>query len=356
MNNRRFLKLRIITVIIALTCTTLCCACDNDNVHDDKTPTSENKSYQSWMSYLSDDALFKDVILPESHNAGAVDCTFLAQADSPLDWLNCQQASIYEQLSYGVRVLDIRINQLTFFGVTPKDSLYCVHGTGTGLLLKDVIADVKRFSDEYPSEIIVITMRLYGEDGIYKADAETVSDIMNILEPQRYAFPSEYTISDKTMGELRESGKRYVISAPTEWCTVTNDTYERIGTWSSEYNSGTLEQGAALYDKLLELLDEADDSERYFPSLNRGSGDSMTKTLPLDFMKHDRALFNNFIKALCDEPRRLSVLNGLCIDYSTFDYWQCGQIILLNVKKGLVTDNSSLENDINEKLCDTLAE
>lgn len=318
---------------------------------ENEEPTRD--AYVQWMSYLRDDAAVDDVVIVESHNAGAIDCTLYNQEVIPLDWLNCQQGTIYDQLLYGVRSFDFRLNQLYREDVSPENDIFCVHGTGTGVLFKDAIADIKRFSDEYPSEFIIIGIILYGEQAMYSVSADAVKGIMSLLGPEQYAFPSDYTFADKTMGDLRASGKRFIINTIPEWCTVTNNNFIRNTTWSDEYNSGTTDDGKKLYDMIIERLKNAETGETISPSLNRGSGGSKNKQLPLDFMKSDRAYFTRLIEILWDTPDYLSHLNGFCIDYATFDYWQCGNALLLNVKKGLI-DDQTYEIKIREKLIDTI--
>ena len=75
-------------------------------------------------------------------------------------------------------------------------------------------------------------------------------------------------------------------------------------------------------------------------SFNRGSGDSLAKELPLDFMLADRAAFLELIDQIESNRQFLSRANFFNFDYTTYDWIQCASVIGLNLTKNLVRPES----------------
>ena len=139
------------------------------------------------------------------------------------------------------------------------------------------------------------------------------------------------------MGEMRASGKTFVLMTETEWAPVVS-AFSEYGTWNSDTNFGTADSGAALYDYLYEALDErsASDDAVFKLDLNRASGSSLNKELPLDFMLGDREKFLKLIDDTVADETRLANANFFMLDFATYDYVQCANVIGLNLGKGVV--------------------
>ena len=297
--------------------------------------------YPVWMSYIDDDAPYAELSLPATHNSGAVDCR-LFNLDMNGVWLNCQQGTVYDQLLYGVRDFDFSISTASQDG-----RLFCVHGYGYGLPFDEAVADIRRFSDEHPSEFIVISVKLYADYSV--ADADAVKEVLDILDPAQYAMDESYNLSEMTMGDIRESGKRFAISCPAEWCDYTTATAGVAGTWQSEYNFGTVDSGKICYDMIWETMLAAEEGAHIRPSLNRATGSSIMKELPLDFMLADRDYFLDLVGKIKSDPNALAACSGFSMDFATYDYVQCGKTLELNVAKGFVKDADGFTKGIEAK-------
>ena len=71
-------------------------------------PPTEPGPLRNWLSQINDNVLLSQLSLPGTHNSAA--------AYLSLPSVQCQGASVSEQLNYGVRFLDIRVAR-TFFGL-----------------------------------------------------------------------------------------------------------------------------------------------------------------------------------------------------------------------------------------------
>lgn len=91
------------------------------------------------MSYLSDETLLVDVVMPGSHDAGTMSIT--------AENLHTQSSGFYDQLIGGVRYFDMRVAEF-------KGTVRCIHANsndgindtnGTGVEFATVLSDIQRF-------------------------------------------------------------------------------------------------------------------------------------------------------------------------------------------------------------------
>lgn len=121
---------------------------------------------RSWMSYVSDDTLLTDIVIPGSHDSGTTKMMWAAKT---------QDKSIKEQMACGARYFDIR-PQL-------KDGkLVVFHGPITGEDVEPIIDDIKQFLTANPSETLILDFQHFMSDetAIEKTDA-LLSDKLNGL-------------------------------------------------------------------------------------------------------------------------------------------------------------------------------
>lgn len=294
-------------------------------------PDRSQIRYEEWMNAIADEAKLKEIAIPASHNTGSIDCT-LGTTSIPLRWLDCQQDTVYDQLRYGVRLLDLRT------GYDPKsDIVYCVHGTGFGIPLEDALRDLKRFDETYPGQFYFVSISVYGV--VQGAPAESMRDLIGRYLPAERVFPADTDLTDMTIGAMRATGKTFVLRTDPSW-GIENSTYRMHDTWTGAANSGRTDDNTALFLHLEQELRSASDSELLLLSFNRGSGDSLAKELPLDFMLADRAAFLELIDQIESNRQFLSRANFFNFDYTTYDWIQCASVIGLNLTKNLVRPES----------------
>ncbi|KAM0923288.1 hypothetical protein ACQ4PT_005605 [Festuca glaucescens] len=106
---------------------------------------------KTWMAELGREKLRVDqVVWPGSHNSATNDIGDIGLVlPVARPFAQCQRLSVYEQLTMGCRLLDIRVQ---------KDRLVC-HEWVTSYSVDVVLADVKRFLAETVSEVVVLEIR-----------------------------------------------------------------------------------------------------------------------------------------------------------------------------------------------------
>lgn len=106
-----------------------------------------------WMAGITDRMPVADLVIPGTHDSGTY--TYLAQL-VPYALTQTLGSSIYDQLTAGVRALDIRLKQI-------GSDLVVVHGEIlTGISFDKVRQDLARFLAENPSETVIATLKFDG--------------------------------------------------------------------------------------------------------------------------------------------------------------------------------------------------
>ena len=158
---------------------------------------------KNWMSYISDDAKITKIAMPGSHNSGTMGMSKLAK---------CQNGSLYAQFKHGVRAFDIRLK------ADKKGNLFIGHGIMTGMPAEYMFESLKMILNEIEDEFLVISIITYMNQKIgpfslsYNGNpAETSRLIRKYLSPEKYALTDYGDISTLTLGDIRKSGKKYII-------------------------------------------------------------------------------------------------------------------------------------------------
>lgn len=112
-----------------------------------------------WMSYIKDDALVKDIVIPGSHDSATDDMVYLART---------QMRSVKDQLLCGARYLDLRVGYKN--GV-----LKVFHGPVYGGKYEPVLKQVKEYISAHPTELIIFDLQHFDNDAKADAIALTVS-------------------------------------------------------------------------------------------------------------------------------------------------------------------------------------
>ncbi|XP_047321972.1 uncharacterized protein LOC124925893 [Impatiens glandulifera] len=141
---------------------------------------------KNWMSGLnpSEKLLIKNIVWPGTHDS-ATNKIGIPMVTRP--FAQCQSLSIYQQLSLGCRVLDIRVQQ---------DRRVC-HGILVTYSVDIVIRDVKKFLSETQSEIIILEIRTeFGHDD--------PPEFEKYLEEQlgEFLIHQDDHVFDKTIAEI----------------------------------------------------------------------------------------------------------------------------------------------------------
>lgn len=159
---------------------------------DKVTPPADMKS---WMSMIEDDAKITEIAIPGSHDSGSYNMPYVAET---------QDFDFAGQLARGVRYFDVRVGNF--------DGEYLMfHGPVSGPLYSDVLADIKAFLKENPTEFLILDYQHF-KNGSEEATFKMLEDALGrerLLLKKDGVKDGEY-LESLTLGEVR--GKCIVVS------------------------------------------------------------------------------------------------------------------------------------------------
>lgn len=129
-------------------------------------PLADSSNLVRWQDKVKDDTLLSQLSIPGTHNSGAC---YIA-----LPSVQCQGASITEQLNHGVRFFDLRIAKPLFTLLGSPDDLQIIHGkfpvrAPVSLKLTDVLEEIYAFTQNNPTEVPIVSIKQEGS-GTWEGD------------------------------------------------------------------------------------------------------------------------------------------------------------------------------------------
>ncbi|MBR6784881.1 MAG: hypothetical protein IKM25_01365 [Clostridia bacterium] len=284
--------------------------------------------YRNWMSYIKDDAKITRIAMPGSHNSPTMAMNKFAC---------CQKGTVYEQFCYGLRMFDIRLK------VNKKGELIAAHGVMNGVPAERVFLDLKKIIEE-TNEFIIIYLRTYMNQGIgpitlsYKSNNEEASRLIKTcLSPEKYALTDISDIANLTVGDIRKSGKKYIIINENRDYDYSVDCPIQYP-WSSEVYGLKTEK---FVKTIFEYFDEIE-TEGFFglqtqQTPNPGTENGWLKW-PDDLDEMIRPYIPQIIADIAANPKWLEKVNIIVGDFMTKDYMKSNEILSLNLLKGIVKE------------------
>lgn len=282
--------------------------------------------YTNWMSYIKDDVKLTSLVIPGAHNAGSYGMGKMAR---------CQNDNLFVQFEHGIRQYCLRLN------TDRKGNIVLAHGITKGDLFENALKDIKKALDMYPSEFILLDVREYYPQKFgpvtltYKADKDKVDALLEkYIQPEKYAFCDFEHIKDVTVGDIRNSGKRYILINDNEDYKFSKNC-EQILPWEKDVNGAKAERFA---NETTRFFDDYKTDGLYWfqtqqtPNLGTEIGVTNPKKLDDDLVKH----FSKIIDSIASTPRYLERANIIAGDFMTRDYSKSRQILNLNLLKGNV--------------------
>lgn len=282
--------------------------------------------FENWLSYIKDDAKITKIAMPGTHNSGTKGMHRFAC---------CQNGTLFEQFQYGVRYFDIRLR-------ADKKGLRIAHGILKGMPAKEAFASLGKAID-VSDEFLVISIQTYMNQkvGPFKLSyngntSETDALISKYLKPEKYAFTDFDDIRNVTIGDIRKSGKKYIIINEKE-------EYEysvkgpMLGPWDPKVFGLKPERFVEENLKFLKNLE----SEGFFwfqTQQTPNPGTEVGMTWPDDLEKMSKPLFPAMMKQVADDPEMLEKVNIVAGDFMTADLTKAKIILKLNLLKGIVKD------------------
>ena len=291
--------------------------------------------YSNWMSYIKDDVKINKLVIPGVHNAGSYGMNKMAC---------CQDDDFYTQFRYGIRHFCIRLD-------TARDgTIVLAHGVSKGVSFESVLYQFKKMLDANDSEFFIFDIREYYNQQIgpvklrYKADPKAVDELLKkYIDPEKNALCDFDKIGDVTMGDIRKSGKRYILINEKKDYAYSTDCpcilpwdKKVFGSLAPDFARGTLE----IFDK------NSTDGFYWFQTQqtpNPGTAVKLTTPRKLDMSL--RPYFKGIIEQIAVDPERLEKVNIIAGDFMTYDYTKVRDILRLNLVKCYVREGLEAEFD-----------
>ena len=285
--------------------------------------------YTDWMSCIKDEVKLTSLVIPGAHNAGSYGMRGIAE---------CQSDNLFVQFEHGIRQFCLRLN------TDRKGNIVLAHGVTKGDLFENALKDIKKAIDMYPSEIILLDVREYYPQKFgpitltYKADKSKVDELLEkYISPSENAFCDFEHISEVTLGDIRKSGKRYILINDNEDYKFSRNC-EQILPWEKQVNGAKAEKFA---NETLRFFDDYKTDGLYWfqtqqtPNLGTEIGVTSPKKLDDELVKY----FDVMIDGIASTPRYLERANIIAGDFMTRSFDKSRSILRLNLLKGNVKDD-----------------
>lgn len=285
--------------------------------------------YGNWMSCIKDEAKLTEIAIPGSHNSGTKGMNMFGR---------CQNGTLYEQAMYGVRKFDLRVR------TDRKGRLFIAHSIIKGITVEEAFADIRRILED-TDEFLILNIKTYAVQDIgpfvmrFKGSDEAVSELIEKhLNPEEYALTDFDDIRSVTMGDVRKSGKRYVIHSEKEEYKYSRNCHI-LEPWEPEVFGYKPEKFARECLRYLKALD----SKGFFwfqtqqtpgPGTENGIG-----KWPVQLDKLDRPYFSQIMADIAADPVMLKKVNIVAGDFMTEDYMKVNEILNFNLLKGVVKED-----------------
>lgn len=294
--------------------------------------------FKNWMSYLDDNVKLIDVIMPSAHNACSYDLKGMGR---------CQSGDLYKQYEYGVRHFCIRLD------TNKNGEIVVCHGISKGGLFSDDLKSMQKMIEENDSEFFIFDIREYYPQKFgpitlkFKADKDDVNELLEkYIKPSQYAYDSFEDINNVTVGDIRKSGKRYILyNFEQAYNYSVNCEYDFP--WDKRINGLKAENFAKEVLRLFELGKPTGFNWlqiQQTPNL----GTEIGVTTPKSLDEKLRPYFAGIIKELENNESYLKRANIIASDFMTEDFMKSKLIIKLNSKKGNI--KCSINNEFLNKL------
>ncbi|MBR5111971.1 MAG: hypothetical protein IK097_00930 [Clostridia bacterium] len=280
--------------------------------------------YDNWLEYIKDDALITKVAIPGAHNSGTKGMNYTAC---------CQDGTPFDQYRFGVRKFGIRLSQ-------KKNKLYIAHGIMKGMSADEAFSYFGEIVTNF-NDFFILDVRAYQKQTIgpftlsNTSDPELVDELIEkYLEPEKYALTDIPDLKALTLGDIRKSGKKYVIHHAEEVYKYSRD-IKLLEPWDPVVFGLKPEKFAK---ESLNYLRELE-SEGFFwfqsqQTPNLGTENGLKWPRALD--EEDRIYFPQMITDIAEDPILLDKVNIIAGDFMTRDHMKTNYILWLNLLKDIV--------------------
>ncbi len=280
--------------------------------------------YQNWMSYIKEDTKMTKLAIPGAHNACTKGMAVMAC---------CQNGTPLEQFEYGVRKFGIRVKNV-------RGVQRIAHGLSNGMTVEEAFSSFRKILDKY-GDFMILDLRAYQKQRLgpieikFKADNDAINGLIEkYLEPEKYALTDIPDLKALTVGDVLNSGKRYVIHSEKEEYIYSKN-IKLLEPWDAKVFGYKPEKFAKECVNYLRNLD----SDGFFwfqtqQTPNPGTENGLKWPNKLDVL--DRPFFPGIMQEIASDPVLLDKVNIVAGDFMTKDHMKTNEILRLNLLKGVV--------------------
>jgi hypothetical protein len=181
----------------------------------------------------------------------------------------------------------------------------------------------------------------------YKGNTEeTNSLIEEYLSPEKYALTDFDDIRNITMGDIRKSGKKYILINENEEYNYSVKG-PMIGPWNPDIFG--LKPEKFVKENIKYLKNLTSDGFFWFQTQQTPNpGSEVGMTCPDTLEKNSKPYFKGVIKEIAEDENMLEKVNIVAGDFMTADLMKAKEILKLNLLKDIVKDE--LKNEYSEAI------
>ena len=281
--------------------------------------------YTSWLSQYQGTRIVDLPVIPGTHNSGAItlgnNSTWQAQA--MWDYAQTQNSSIANQLSLGIRMLDLRLHVM-YNDTDYPNQIRISHTYDSNITLADVLSSVKDFLDQETTEFVIMYLRIDSFFPLMGNVTAKQSFIESTLADSGISFAS-YTagaLKSLTVGDV--AGQVLLMGIPGDAFKSSGSMYSFIDS-DSAYSVCDIWEVltiTAAQSKLSNCFPEVPATGQLTGMLTGYAIDGQLDGLPPveGSIEMNNWFFNNFMNNPAWTSRKQYPIGVLLIDFAVEDY------------------------------------
>lgn len=199
-----------------------------------------------WMKDLKDEASISQLVIPGSHDSSTYSMAPTTSNNLIAKAAQTQDMNVYGQLKLGARSLDLRGDEV--FG-----KIVTNHGVVTGCEMREVLSDILKFSEENPTEVVILIFRNCSKKNLEKiANLPEIKEIGEKCLTRSMCESLNKPLGKITMGDIRNLGVKFIFTGNND-----GDIFHPNKDLNTKYNEPTrMADTQTMVDYELKQLDE----------------------------------------------------------------------------------------------------
>ena len=291
-----------------------CCVSRNAPISESQ-PREERKEFllknENWMSDYQSKRVLDLWVIPGTHHSGVVRPKKRV-SQAVWGWAQTQEASIYEQLKFGIRFLDLRVR-------VSKGQVILSHGLSSDIRLETALEDIKSFLSTHSTEFVLVYVRA---DKWHEMTAECVKNVREALIASKVSFfPAIDSLASIKVGDLAGKALYFSPDVTIPKCTWRTDLLAYCDVWQET----SIEEAQKRISNYMESIRERTNSDGAL------SGVALDGAFPVKQQCYTSKELNEWFLKNLKTNKEWSGLRtlGLCIiDFATEEF--VDQLLKLN--------------------------